>query len=567
MLTRQWFVGFLAVIAIATAGCEKKAEDKAETSNNNNNNNNGTSESGSVSENDGETVAIAGQLQLDVQAALTDSAAFDSIIAVPVEAGEFLFESSHLIKGVVESDGTFSLDLPQIGKTSLLIDKGLKADGTVDRAYVEAILPEAAGASDQDIIDHIAEKKAARETSPESFERSYVVIAYKSASDKVTEAESMVFIGMPAGDSPLLGLPITKAKGNLNFGKTVVAGEVAKTSLKADTTSFDLDEAALAEMTNLNDALKTLKNIFINTDLESNASVEITPTFNWAASMAALSAGTAESSTFENNGYSAYIAPRGKAVSLSGVCAESEADRLALKLYPPEAQTRSRDGFVFDAENPITNLGALGKALAVENGGDRKSCMAGDAYFAGGDDENGADELTQIGMISFARDDGDSASGSVTAPTGWWTLKKADETFATFDLGLSSPVADDGHIKMFVPKMEMTTSGGNVTKLSIKFMVWDASTSSYRELTDLAPFRRVMTEFGIGFNQYNENGGSSEAGGARPATIVGNAYVVEGFMDQSQKAVTVADPSAEATKGSIMLYYRAFGNSYNFFWR
>lgn len=434
------------------------------------------------------------------------------------------------------------------------MDNGLKSDGSVDRVFVEELIPEAADATDEQIIAYIEELKAKKEANPEGLEISYVLVAYFSGEDKLAEADSMSFIGMPTSGNPLLGLPITKAKGNLNLGKVTSEGATSVADIKADTTSFDMSEEALAAMTTVNDALKTFKNLYVNTDLEAETTVTITPTFNWEDSIASLKAGTSDPEDFVYEGYSSYIAPRGHDIPLDQACAETEADRLIFKITPPVAQSRTVGDLdeVIDSSNPLSNEGTVTSALKSENNGDRKSCLVGNNYFAGTD----ADGLEQIGGLDFPG----------IAPDGLWTLEKGNETFAKFDLGLSNPVAEDKHIKMFVPKLVMETSGGKITKFTITFSAWDEASSSYKELSDLSAFKRVVTEFGIGVNRYNDQGGSNEAGGARPDTIEGNAYVVEKFIDQAESEVSIDDPSEEANKGSIMLYYRAFGNSYNFFW-
>lgn len=512
-----------------------------------------TSATPGVTSNDGITVSVGGTLALSAGLALTDEAP-DTVMAVPVEAGNFVYSKGSVITASIGSDGKFSLNLPQKSLSTQLIEKGLKADGSVDRAFVESIAPEAEGASDEEIKGYITELKAQKASLPERFEFTYVVVAYKASSDKVAAADTMRFIGMPVGSSPLLGLPITKAKGNLALGDVTVSGEVALSELKADSTSFDISAAALASMTTTNDALKTFKNLFINSDLASGRGVKITPTFNWEHSLAAAkSSGGATPAEYEYSGYSAYIAAYGfgTTMPMEKVCAETESERMIFSLVPPVAQTN--DIGTFDASNPLTNAGAVSSPLASENGGDRLSCLVGNSYFAGTD----AEGVSQIGMgIGF---DG-------LAPEGWWNLSRDGQAFAKFDLGLSNPVADD-HIKMFVPKLSYEVTNGKVSKVIIKMFAWDAAASSYREMSDLSPFKRIAEEMGIGFNLNNEEGGSNTVGGARPATVTGNAYVITSFVDQGDNPVQIGDPAAEATAGSIMLYFRAFGNSYNFFWK
>lgn len=404
----------------------------------------GTSSSGTssttttagVSAGDGVNVGMSGTLMLNSAALVEASDSPDSVMAVSLADGSFNF-GDEVIKGTIDKSGKFDIDLPLGDPTLVKLESTVKSDGTIDQEKLAVACKECVGHPDSEIKEHIDSLKEKKRV------LTWIVIAYKASAtgDRAAEAKTFKFIGLKSGKSSLIGLPISKAKGNLGLGEVTIDGDNAVGSLEADPAAFDLPPAALAGMAATSDMFKNLANAYINTDPSDGSTFGITPFFMFKWDIADMVDQFLDPAKTTLQSYSTYIAPRGKPYKLSEACEADETKRLSIKVIPP-AELKSSSGQTFGPDAPLANTGT--SAGVTDEGGrvGRKTCKDAAYYMAGNQDQD--DGLEQIGL-------GGQWLFSNGIIDGFWKLSIGGDVVAQYNLNVGKPADKDGFARIFVP--------------------------------------------------------------------------------------------------------------------
>lgn len=521
----------------------------------------------------------------------------DTVLAFPVtKRGVTVFETmkeGSVLRVPIDKDGKFSIAL---GGDELSADEKKYAayivdDNTLAPGAREDLIKEV-GKKDPDVASYtdaqliaelkssLARMKAERlgEQSHQDVPSGYVLVSMKASGDRVKEAATFKFIGLPAGSANLISFPLAQAKGNLGLGQIRISGNDAVADLPANGDAFSIDESVLKQMATTNDALKTLVNKYMNSYPETGESIEATPYFSWELVGDAKRAMT----VLKKDGgelpseYSSYIAyqsgegvpPRFK---IDDACAadENARDRWSLA-WPAPIETRRQGGTSVETTG-LANAGALRQALHLEfEGGNstRQACgFETEAQFSG--NQFGTHALEQIGLVDKF------IWGDAGIPAGLWKLTRNGTEEARFDMAISSPMTKDNHARVFIPSVATGKECGfKVTDLVIKMKIWSAEAGDY-VLTDGVAFNAVQTEFGGGIaasldaspNDSSDNSIRFKAGEEGTGAFV---FDPDGNGNMGDLTKTYDLPSCASHDAStpvarrFFMYYRAFGNSYNF---
>jgi hypothetical protein len=366
----------------------------------------------------------------------------------------------------MDKDGKFSIDLPLGDPMLTKLESTIGADGVVDQEKLAQVCKECVGATDSEVKGYVAELKEKKR------ELTWIVITYKASStgDRAAEAKTFKFVGLKSDKNLLIGLPVSKAKGNLSLGDVAIDGDNAVGSLSADPTAFDIAPEVLAGMAATSDMFKNLANAYINTDPKDGSTIQITPFFMFKWNVSDMVNQFMDPTKTLLEKYSAYVAPYGKPFKLSEACEADETKRLAIKLIPP-AEIKDGQGVTFGPDQPLANTGT---SNGVEDEGSRvgrKTCKDADFCMAG--NQNGDDTLDQIGLGGHWP----FANGIVD---GYWKINIGGDDVGQYNLNVSRPADAEGHARVFVPliKVETDAATKEVTAVKLKFAVWNKATES-----------------------------------------------------------------------------------------
>lgn len=509
-----------------------------------------------VKPHDGPKVSIVGALALET--ALTGGDENDTVVAIPVIDGKF--DVGIAIKAKLDAKGAFKLEMERGSSKKEELQGYLDGDKLKSgaREQLAKTKPDLGEMSDAEIIALIKSSIEKYKDSPYAGERAYVIVSMKASGDRVAEAASFRFIGLSTGAGPMILFPAKVAKGDMSLGKITPKGDSAVAALKADDKSFDLSAQTIANMASTSNALKTVKNVWMNADPKTGVEILPTPSFTWGTATSDSAEGHNDVAKFQYGGFSSYISLFKTKISLASACAADEDDRTILGIYPPVEVVDSL-GDTYGPATPRTNAGALSEPLASEGGGERQRCMVGSAYVAGNDYLKG--EVEQLGLIG-------TYEGAET-PTGLWLLKKATTTLAYFDLAITDPRDADGVPRIFIPSLtwDVEESTGKITAYHVAFNVWNPATKKYERITDVEAFERIRTE--IGFDAEANVDDDRIVGSTRSfSTVKDGVVTITELKNQGGDVIQMYAPGSttEPSLDGFFLYYRAFGNSYNFKW-
>lgn len=521
---------FALTLAVAIAqGCSKK-EDKDEDESNSSGTvaGSGSAPAGVEAPQTGE-IALYGTLSESAALNLAGNA-FDKVLAFQIVGGE-IQDVGVALEYPVGSDGRFGFNLPSEDPSLTKLIASENPDGTYDRAKLSEAVGETIGddVSDAEIKSHIDEEKLAAANGGLSW--ALVSMVSSTSDDKVAEAQSFQFIGLQTSGSILNGIPVNKAKSNIDLGTVTGSGDQAVGELELTDGIFDLGLDTLKHMASSSNAIKILKNNWMNSS-KTGPSVDVTPFYMWSNTKVGAKAAYSDPAANAYGGMGMYLGVRNSPFTFDQLCGGT----VSVTLTPPADIVTTNYGTI-NAANPFNNAG-LG-AIGVES--TRSNCNGSATGFYGAG-EPGGTEL----MINWG-----TGGSMTTAPEGLWEMAYDGTSLAHFELASSSPVDSAGKPKVFIPSVQVSVdANNNISRIDVKMYLFDGT--AYVELTDPQAFRQVVTGLNVELTNYNGNSRTDER-----VTI---SDKLEGNVFYALSADYANTYDFDSS--TIAIYYEMFGGSY-----
>lgn len=487
-------------------------------------------------------VSISGTLNLSLN--LSAAATTQRVLLFSLEKGT-VTQAPKVVD--VTADGTFSVAVPKAGETRTKLEQAL-AGTTIDRAAVKALLPEHASE-----IDSMPEGELRTELETilaDSVIPTYLLVAMEASGDKVAEADSFRFIGMPTGGENLLNLPVDSLKGDLALGTISESGDEAVSTKVADGTNFNLSSTAIEELATLSDALKSVKNYWMNTDAQGRAPVEITPFFMWKqTSLENVENKFIAPSAPEFTGTGFYLKVRDVGVGFGDICPASLTGQTPLTFVPPAVITTANGER--SPTSPFSNAGTLTRSEQY----DGIACGGSGGFYVRNDEPG--NEANRNLMVNWGGIEG-------ILPAGYWKLKVSGITKGTFDLKASFPLDANGKPKVYIPAFRVVTSGGIIQQVDAKFYLYDQDAATFLQVTDATALDKIVHSIGIDISYTGGAAKPDDHINAEPDATTGSVFkdgMVSFPLSAEQKTLLRGSDSAQHL-GYLGMSYGIGPNSY-----
>jgi hypothetical protein len=329
-------------------------------------------------------------------------------------------------------------------------------------------------------------------------------------------------------------------------GSLTASGEISSQQ-------FDLSDNILKELAATDDALRKIKNNYMNFDPATKEYVEIGPFFQWTADIA----GTVNKNptlTLDTNqyfGYGLYFSTNRKDMGLDSLCGEGSATHKAMKLLPPAAIQKKGYGANATTET-ITELSNAGAGAIKTAAGSRQECM-GTSFYA--HSENGSGGFNWGGLV-----------GAVAK--GYWDLFLANQKVGRFDMAATYPFDAEGKPRTYLPALKITVDGsGKVTAITADLYLYIGGTLV--QVTDLSAFKKVVESVQFSFTErVNDQQFELLATAKIPET--GGTLTVD--MSEFKDAWYWVDDENQAVTGGRKIsdgafFYNMYGSSFRFEYR
>jgi hypothetical protein len=471
-------VAFAAALLIATAACgKKKSKTDAPTAS--------TTSTGRQ---------ITGTLSLTAMG-LTGAA--NGVLAFKLSQGRVQGAPAEIAVG---ADGSFTVPVKDGSTEMAEVDLAIAATTLEDmKTHAKLGVPEYASQIDAiTSIDELRSGLADFKVGVSRGRPSYVLVAYEKSGDRLTEAQTFKFIGMPVGSGEqLLNIPASALKGNVSLGViSSGTGDEATATQPADATVFDLSTSTIQEYASLSDSLKVLRNYWMNTNAAGETAAEVTPFFAWRVSdsTAVRDIFTAPTAAPTFTGTGMYLSLHDIGATFDDICALGGVQK-SMGLYPPSDVTMTGVG-VFNNLTPLSNGGTYTRSSQYSG----TACLSGQqgaAYIRNDEPSNGAN--TEL-MVNWG-----SLEGAL--PSGLWHLKYEGTSKAVFELASSFPLDTNNYPKVYVPVFKLSTASGNLTAVDIKFYIY--RDGSFQEVTNAAALENSTNSLGFDLH-YNDGSGRSD---------------------------------------------------------
>jgi len=325
---------------------------------------------------------------------------------------------------------------------------------------------------------------------------------------RYAESESMSFVGLGAGTDNFINFPVSDAAtSDMKLGKTTVSGGDAKSEFEVSSSFYNLPDNAIKELAGLSSPLKGAKNTYVNQD-----GYTTTPYFAWIGSRAAVASSISQGSFTPVNdifpetvGFGLYFSSQtNNPPLLKDACGSGFGTTGGFTLQPPQPIVRNSG-----SQDPITLLDSSNNSGSATASGsaNRFQCAQGGSptiYIYGYREGATADNVSVSGF-NWGGSDGYKAP----IPAGKWTLKYNGATVGLYDLAAASPVRD-GASRVYMPSVKVTASNTVISKVEVRFYLYNKTSQSYDVVTDLQALRKVVSGMFIDLNVYGGSGGNRE---------------------------------------------------------
>lgn len=485
-------------------------------------------------------IPISGQSMLGSWGA---SGLFDQIQTIPVDP------STHIFKAAL-----FKNEFGEAAKTFM----DCIAGSTVDRACINAKASAQdaqwyAGQTDHEIITFLTKSA-----------KSWIFVGMNNGANKIAEADSFRYIGLPATNSNLIDYPLSIAKGHLRLGPVSLSStDDASSALKASDQAFDLSNAALSELASTNAVLKAIKNIYMNATKDSSAYVSANLRFEWNAGLGdSLKSAYSTPDSLTHQGYTIDMGiEKMPNISEDALCKAGQTGHKAFKIVPPGPITFGTT--TFDATHPFHNDDA-GDISSMECGGTQcQVCHSSNMNFSHYQNAPGDFHLELRG-----------GNGSVkgASPKGLWKAYYDGAEIANIDLASALPIGVDSHPLVYIPAIKVVVDASDkVTDIFLKFYMWNRQTNKFDEVQDLDAFERAVNEpsFSVGGNATLDGNSTphwinDDCNKFEPVSGT-NTYHIPAKNSGMYPGWTFSSTSPSTNRiESIIIWYGLYGNSMMF---
>ncbi|WP_141733777.1 hypothetical protein [Oligoflexus tunisiensis] len=457
------------VLTAAACGKSEKTDDAAVT------------EGPGVTASDASTVSISGQLALNLGLTADEM----GVLQFKLMGGSATGEPVAI---EVDADGKFSVDIAKtVAAKEAFTEELAKTPAERDNDRLAKALAEYFGvplAEAEGFLSEHTEEEIQSEIKgfAEEIERTgtmTVLVAYTKTGDKVTEAESFRFIGMPtASGNNLFGMPDQSLIGNANLGSITEGDGDEATSELSSADAFDLPAETQDTLAEAAKALKSLKNAYMNADWRAE------PFYLWSFGGEAdsLLDAYADISKLTYRGTGFYIGSQTDTpFTFEDICSASPK---SIQFVAPTAVNVRQ----FDGTGVSVTTFANTDAAEAEPQDGKRVCQGGGVggFYAR---EDGTHDF----MVNFGG--GGGIMGAI--PSGLWKLSYDGTEVGRFDLAAATPLDADDKPTVFIPSLKFTTSGTKMTGAVVEFYRWNGTEMA--KITDMTPLKKLMTETTIGW--------------------------------------------------------------------
>jgi hypothetical protein len=328
-----------------------------------------------------------------------------------------------------------------------------------------------------------------------------------SVDGRYAESESMAFVGLGAGSDNFINFPVNDAAtSDMKLGKTTVSGGDAKSEFEVSSSFYNLPDGAIKELAGLSSPLKGAKNTYVNQD-----GYTTTPYFAWQGSRSAVQ-DTISQNAFtpvtdvnpETVGFGLYFSSQtNNAPLLKDACGAGFGTTGGYTLQPPQAIYKNSG-----SQDPITLLDSSNNSGSATASGtpNRFQCAnSSSPIYIYGYKEGATADNVNVSGFNWGGSDGYQSP----LPAGKWTLKYNGTTVGLYDLAAASPVRD-GKSRVYMPSVKVTASNNVISKIEVRFYLYNKTSQSYDVVTDLQAFKKVVSSLFIDLNVYQSSRGNRE---------------------------------------------------------
>lgn len=305
------------------------------------------------------------------------------------------------------------------------------------------------------------------------------IISFAALGDSTAEADTMIL------------MPVSHAVSDIRLGTLEISGDegVQTDSMSENLTSFSLNINDLREIALNDNLLKTLKNIYVNYDSSTGTFYSPLMVFWWDVDAKTAKNSYSNPANYTFSGYQPSFNSRNDtSFPYDGVKNHS----FVVKIVPPESVT--------DTTNQPFSFFSNESTLTEENRGNGN-------WYVGSNNPPFGFSINAKGWIQM------SASGCrfKNIVDGWWSIQKDAIEKAAFDLAVCSPInSTTNKPYVYLPSLKINVDASdNVTSFEIKWYIYNATSSSYEEVTDISGFANLMEWVGMNFND-NQSPGNNE---------------------------------------------------------
>ncbi len=333
---------------------------------------------------------------------------------------------------------------------------------------------------------------------------------------RYAESESMSFVGLGAGTDNFINFPVSDAAtSDMKLGKTTVSGGDAKSEFEVSSSFYNLPDNAIKELAGLSSPLKGAKNTYVNQD-----GYTTTPYFAWIGSRAAVASSISDGSFTAADavspgtvGFGIYFSSQTtNAPLLKDACGAGFGTTGGYTLQPPVPIKKNpgpQDSTPPESMPSLTMLDSSNNSGSATASGtaNRFQCAQGGSptiYIYGYREGATADNVNVSGFNW-----GGSEGYQSPLPAGKWTLRYNGSTVGLYDLAAASPVRD-GTSRVYMPSIRVTASNNVISKVEVRFYLYNKTSQTYNLVTDLQAFRKVVSSLFIDLNVYGSSGGNRE---------------------------------------------------------